>query len=169
MTVEVARFEVIDYIILVLMLAISAAIGLYYSFAVPAARTGDTKELFLAGRSLTLLPVMMSNAASFVSGADTSTLKQLLFILFLKILLKAFIDSHSNHFYLILTFLYYLSGVTLLGIPSEVYTYGGVYMWSCVAYFFSLPLVTFFFFPKYYHLNITSANEVWKLEFARIR
>ena len=71
MTMEVARFEVIDYVLLVLMLAISAAIGLYYSFAVPAARTGDTKELFLAGRSLTLLPVMMSNAASFISGANT--------------------------------------------------------------------------------------------------
>lgn len=54
----------------------------------------------------------------------------------------------------------FFPGVTLLGIPSEVYTYGSVYVWSCLAYYFSLPLVTFFFFPKYYDLNITSANEV---------
>lgn len=53
-----------DYLVFGLMLALSAAIGIYYGFF--AKKTGDTEEFLMAGRSMTTFPIAMSLIARSV-------------------------------------------------------------------------------------------------------
>ncbi|XP_069172596.1 sodium-coupled monocarboxylate transporter 2-like [Procambarus clarkii] len=69
MTVSVTeladRFTWIDYMVFGLMLALSAAIGIFYGCF---SKKQDTKEFLMAGKSMTTFPVAMSLIASFMSA-----------------------------------------------------------------------------------------------------
>lgn len=61
-----ANFVVWDYVVFVLMLVISAGIGVYYRFTGGKQKT--TNEYFLADRSIPIWPVSFSLMASFMSA-----------------------------------------------------------------------------------------------------
>lgn len=54
----------------------------------------------------------------------------------------------------------YLSAITLLGVPSEIYTYGAQYYVLIISYFFICFTVAVIFVPMFRRVNITCANEV---------
>ena len=54
----------------------------------------------------------------------------------------------------------FLSAVTILGFPSEVYFYGVQYAIGVLAYFIAAPIVVSVFVPVFYGLKLTSAYEV---------
>ena len=54
----------------------------------------------------------------------------------------------------------YLSAITLLGVPSEIYTYGAQYYVLIVSYFIICGTVAIIFVPMFRRVNITCANEV---------
>jgi Na+/proline symporter len=56
----------------------------------------------------------------------------------------------------------YLSAITLLGVPSEIYTYGAQYYVLVVSYFIICGVVGIVFVPMFRRINITCANEVSK-------
>ena len=55
-----------DYAVFVLLLAVSMCIGLYYGCT--GAKQNTTKEFFMAGRNMGVVPVSMSLVASFMSA-----------------------------------------------------------------------------------------------------
>lgn len=59
-------FQWADYLIFVLTLVISAAIGIWYAWK--DKRKQNTSEFLLGGREMTLLPVTLSLMASFLSA-----------------------------------------------------------------------------------------------------
>ena len=54
----------------------------------------------------------------------------------------------------------YLSAITLLGVPSEIYTYGGQYYVLILSYFLICSVVAIIFVPMFRRINLTCANEV---------
>ncbi|PAV57302.1 hypothetical protein WR25_23266 [Diploscapter pachys] len=53
----------------------------------------------------------------------------------------------------------YLSSISLLGFPAEVYFYGGMILWFFLVYLIAFPLVAFVFLPVLHRLNTTSIYE----------
>lgn len=53
----------------------------------------------------------------------------------------------------------FLSAVTLLGNPAEVYVYGFSLSLTALAFFFVVPLVCFLYLPVFYPLKLTSVFE----------
>ena len=54
----------------------------------------------------------------------------------------------------------YLSAITLLGVPSEIYTYGAQYYVLILSYFIICSAVAIVFVPMFHRVNVTCANEV---------
>ena len=54
----------------------------------------------------------------------------------------------------------FLSAITLLGVPAEVYTYGTQYYVVILSYFLICGVVGIVFSPMFRRLKVTSANEV---------
>ena len=54
----------------------------------------------------------------------------------------------------------YLSAITLLGVPSEIYTYGVQYCVLILSYFILCTTAAVIYAPVFYRLNLTSAHEV---------
>ena len=54
----------------------------------------------------------------------------------------------------------YLSAITLLGVPSEIYTYGVQYVVLILSYFILCTCAAVIYAPIFYRLNLTSAHEV---------
>ena len=111
-----AQFSAADYVVFVLVLVISAAIGLFYGFRGGGQKT--TKDFLMGGRSMSVLPVSLSLLASFMSA------------------------------------------ITLLGTPAEIYAYGTQYWLIWVGYCIMIPLVCLVFVPVFYQIGITSVFEV---------
>lgn len=57
----------------------------------------------------------------------------------------------------------YLSAITLLGVPSEIYTYGIQYVVLIFSYFILIGVAVVIFLPLFYRLQIVSSNEVMYL------
>ncbi|XP_072017033.1 sodium-coupled monocarboxylate transporter 1-like [Amphiura filiformis] len=53
----------------------------------------------------------------------------------------------------------FISPITLLGIPAEIYTYGGLYLDFLFSQCLLYPSIVFIFVPVFYGLKITSAYE----------
>lgn len=54
----------------------------------------------------------------------------------------------------------FMSGVTILGVPSEIYKFGIQYGLIVLSYTILIPLVSLVFVPIIYGLNLTSSYEV---------
>ena len=54
----------------------------------------------------------------------------------------------------------FLSAIAILGIPSEVYTYGLSFVLTAVGFTLLLLLSAFVYVPMFYNLKITSTNAV---------
>ena len=54
----------------------------------------------------------------------------------------------------------FLSAITLLGVPSEIFTYGAEYMVVLFSYIFVIAIGAIIFVPIFHGLRLTSAHEV---------
>merc|ERR1711962_1274732 len=59
----------------------------------------------------------------------------------------------------------YLSAITLLGVPSEIYTYGMQYTVLCFSYFILIGVGAIIFLPIFYNLQVVSSNEYLERRF----
>ena len=109
-------FSVWDYVVFVLFLAISVAIGLFYGCT--GKKQNTLSEFLMADRNMSVFPVALSLLASFMSA------------------------------------------ITLLGTPAEIYTYGTAYWMICLAPIFVAPISAYVFIPVFYSLQLTSVFEV---------
>ena len=116
----IATFSVADYVILSLMLCVSAAIGIYYALTGGKQRTSG--EFLMADRKLPMFPVAMSLLASFMSG------------------------------------------ITYLGVPADVYFNGTMFVWFALSHLISCFIISRTFVPVFYRLGITSVYEVMSHE-----
>lgn len=54
----------------------------------------------------------------------------------------------------------FMSAITILGVPAEIYTFGTEYWFIVVSYVFLFPITAHVFVPVFHGLDITSAYEV---------
>ena len=54
----------------------------------------------------------------------------------------------------------YCSGITILGIPGEVFTYGVQYWVVIFSFFITIPVTAIVYIPVFHGLGVTSAYEV---------
>ncbi|XP_074659559.1 sodium-coupled monocarboxylate transporter 1-like [Tubulanus polymorphus] len=59
----------------------------------------------------------------------------------------------------------FMSAITILGTPAELYVYGTQYMAIGLSYFFVCPLAAHVFIPMFYNLGVTSVFEYLELRF----
>ncbi|KAL4235718.1 Sodium-coupled monocarboxylate transporter 1 [Mactra antiquata] len=62
----------------------------------------------------------------------------------------------------------FLSSLTLLGTPSEVYTNGTMYIWIIVAMLIATAAATHLFMPVFYKLNKTSCFQYLEMRFGKL-
>ncbi|XP_028274985.1 sodium-coupled monocarboxylate transporter 1-like [Parambassis ranga] len=114
-------FMAADYVVIAIMLVVSAGIGVYYAWTSRAQRSSE--EFLTGGRKLTALPVSLSLTASFMSS------------------------------------------ITVLSHPAEVYQYGAIFGLIIIAYVLAIIISSEVFLPVFYRLAITSTNEYLELRF----
>ena len=56
----------------------------------------------------------------------------------------------------------FISAISLMGMPSEVYTYGVQYLVVVFSFVFVMAISSTIYAPLFYELRLTSANEVSK-------
>ncbi len=54
----------------------------------------------------------------------------------------------------------FMSAITLLGTPAEMYQFTTMYWWIGLSYFFVMAASAHIFIPIFYNLNVTSVYEV---------
>ena len=113
------KFGVINYVIFVFMLLVSAVIGVYYWWR----GQKNTEEFLLASRSMSTIPMTLSLVASFMSA------------------------------------------ITLLGVPAEIYTAGTQFLMSILGYPFIMEVVIHFYVPVYDELKLTTSYQYLELRF----
>uniref|UniRef100_A0AAY5F2M0 Solute carrier family 5 member 8 n=1 Tax=Electrophorus electricus TaxID=8005 RepID=A0AAY5F2M0_ELEEL len=116
-----ASFTLLDYVVFVFMLVISAGIGVYYAFIQGGQHS--SRDYLVGGRSLTAVPVALSLTASF------------------------------------------LSAITVLGTPVEVYLYGASFILTCLTFVLMVGISSELFLPIFYRLGITSTYEYLEMRF----
>ena len=57
----------------------------------------------------------------------------------------------------------FMSAITLLGTPAEMYNFTTVYLWIGLGYVISIGLSAHLYLPVFYNLKLTSAYEVMSL------
>ncbi|CAF1276918.1 unnamed protein product [Adineta steineri] len=104
--------SVIDYVVLVLLLLLSAVVGII--FGCVKSKKISTKEYFLADGEMRVFPTALSIMVSF------------------------------------------LSAITILGTPSEVYMSGTMFWYQAAAWSIASMVTAFIFMPKFREMNFTS-------------
>ncbi|KAK4008520.1 Uncharacterized protein APZ42_013873 [Daphnia magna] len=62
----------------------------------------------------------------------------------------------------------FMSAITLLGTPAEVYQYGTMYWLIVLAFFLVMPATNYLYMPIFYELHVTSAYEYLELRFSKL-
>ncbi|CAL1266292.1 unnamed protein product [Larinioides sclopetarius] len=112
-----------DYVVIALVLAVSASIGLYFRFT--GGRQKTLEEFLLAGRNMAVLPVAFSLLAT------------------------------------------YISAVSLLGIPAEIYLYGLKYSVCILGLLLGYLFCAYGCIPTYYDLNVSTSYEYLEIRFGK--
>ncbi|XP_046352866.2 sodium-coupled monocarboxylate transporter 1-like [Haliotis rufescens] len=60
----------------------------------------------------------------------------------------------------------FLSALTLLGTPAEMYNYTTMFWWLCLAFVFAMVIASVVFIPFFYNLNVTSVFQYLELRFS---
>ncbi|XP_029048818.1 sodium-coupled monocarboxylate transporter 1-like isoform X1 [Osmia bicornis bicornis] len=119
---ERGYFHWADWLVFALMLAVSAAAGLWHY---RRAQKSSTEDYLLGGKSMSLFPVSASLVASFISG------------------------------------------VTILGTPAEIYNFGTQYWITIISIFFSGVVVATVYAPVFVSLGLNSVYEYLEIRFNR--
>ncbi|KAH8311680.1 hypothetical protein KR044_007468 [Drosophila immigrans] len=119
--IEDLRFGLTDYTVFIVMLAISAAIGVYFGFFAKAKNTTD--EYLRGGKKMQALPI----AISLVSSQ--------------------------------------LSGVAIMSVPAENYTFGFTFIFAVLAMIPTIPIVIYIIVPTFYDNNIVNCYEYLEMRF----
>lgn len=70
-------------------------------------------------------------------------------------------DRRMNHWPVSISILVsFLSAITLLGLPAEIYTYGTQFYVTIIGYFVICGVVSTVFIPMFRRIHITCVNEV---------
>ena len=112
----IGQFVMIDYMIFIITVLISAGIGAFYAI-LDRKRVNNT-DYHLGGKNMSVFPVAMSLMVTFMSA------------------------------------------LTLLGNPAEIYNYNTMFMWIIVALSFAIFGATHIFIPFFFKLQVTSTIEV---------
>ncbi|KAH8381429.1 hypothetical protein KR093_004778 [Drosophila rubida] len=119
--IEDLRFGLTDYTVFVIMLSISASIGVYFGFFAKAKNT--TEEYLRGGKKMQALPI----AISLVSSQ--------------------------------------LSGVAIMSVPAENYTFGFTFIFAVLAMIPTIPIVIYIIVPTFYDNNIVNCYEYLEMRF----
>ncbi|KAF5284019.1 hypothetical protein FQR65_LT13626 [Abscondita terminalis] len=114
-------FSWVDYTVLVVLLCISVAVGIYYGFF--GTKQNTIEQYMHGGKKMKPFPIAMSLTASHVSG------------------------------------------ITLLGLPAEIYLYGTQLMVCPLTVVLLMLSMAYIFLPVYYKLQLPSSFEYLKLRF----
>ncbi|CAF1129491.1 unnamed protein product, partial [Rotaria sordida] len=115
--------SVVDYILLVLLLLSSAAIGIVFGFI--KSKKNSAKEFLLADGGMGVFPTAMSIMVSFISA------------------------------------------ITLLGTPNEVYLNGTMYCYAAISWTIASVVAALVFMPKFRAMGFTSAYNYLEVRFDR--
>ncbi|XP_060645921.1 sodium-coupled monocarboxylate transporter 1-like [Drosophila nasuta] len=119
--IEDLRFGLTDYTVFVVMLSMSAAIGVYFGFFAKGKNTTD--EYLRGGKKMQTLPI----AISLVSSQ--------------------------------------LSGVAIMSVPAENYSFGFTFIFAVLAMIPTIPIVIYIIVPTFYDNNILNCYEYLELRF----
>ena len=61
----------------------------------------------------------------------------------------------------------FMSAITLLGLPAEIYSSGLMFFYINISYIIGTPICAFFFLPVFFNLKCTSAYEYLELRFGK--
>ena len=115
-TGQVKEFGVVDYVLFILTLLISAGIGIFY--AIWDRKKNTPQDFLLGGRNMSVFPVALSLMVTFMSA------------------------------------------LTVLGKPAEIYNYHTMFWWLVVAVLLAMIFAANVFIPFFYRLGVTSTFEV---------
>ncbi|KAK3091104.1 hypothetical protein FSP39_017149 [Pinctada imbricata] len=62
----------------------------------------------------------------------------------------------------------FMSAITLLGTPAEMYNYTTIYWWIGLGYFFVILISTTIYIPIFYRLRVTSSYEYIEMRFGKV-
>ena len=113
----ILKFDVSNYLVFALMLAVSAGIGVWFWLK----GRGTSEEFLLADRSMGTLPLAMSLVASFMSA------------------------------------------ITLLGTPAEIYVSGSQFVIICLAMPLVMAATAHLYLPVYQQLHLATAYQYLSL------
>ena len=112
-------FNAYDYSVFVLMLCISAGIGVYFGFFSKGDET--TEEYLHGGKQMKTLPIAISLVAS------------------------------------------QLSGISIMTIPAEMYSFGVHWFFNVISTVVTIPLLNWVIIPVFYNNNISNCYEVCRI------
>lgn len=146
--VENFRFHLIDYLVFGAMLVFSASVGVYYGYF-------NKNE---KSKKKTTSPTFdCDNTYEEKNHGDFGSKSMLEYLLGSR-KLKSFPVAMS----LVAS---YISGVTVLGTPAEIYNYGTQYWLIVVAIFFMSFVVSYVYLPVFCTLKVGSSYEYLELRF----
>lgn len=141
------RFHLIDYLVFGGMLVFSASVGVYFGYFKKSKKT-------------------LNNKASTSTFSDDSTYEEKQSGDFgSKSMLEYLLGSRKLKTFPVAMSLVasYISGVTVLGTPAEIYNYGTQYWLIVVAIFFMAFVVSYVYLPVFCSLKVGSSYEVKQL------
>ncbi|XP_055904619.1 sodium-coupled monocarboxylate transporter 2-like [Eupeodes corollae] len=114
-------FGIEDYTILILMLALSTGIGIYFAFF--SVKNNTVNEYLLGGKRMTTWPIAISLIAS------------------------------------------QLSGISVIAIPAEMYSFGFTYVFIVSSMIVIVPILCYVIVPVFFNNNISNCYDYLQLRF----
>lgn len=135
-SLHLQRFGFVDYMFFIFMLFLCILIGLYFGFYKKREASAEV-EYLMGGRQMSVFPISLSLIARYTELLGCSTYKNS----------TLFFNS-------------FISGITLLGLPTEVYLHGIQYVYVSLGVLLMGIVMSVFYLPVFYGLQITSSYEV---------
>ncbi|CAF1423382.1 unnamed protein product [Adineta ricciae] len=118
-----STLSVFDYVVLIILLLLSALIGIIFGFV--KSKKASSEEFFLADGKMHMFPTALSITVSF------------------------------------------LSAITILGTPSEVYMSGTMFWYQAAAWSIASMITAFVFMPKFREMKFTSIYQYLEKRFGQ--
>nr|CAD7263334.1 unnamed protein product [Timema shepardi] len=165
---EIKFFSWVDYVVFGAMLAVSFFIGIYHGFKSCYRRSpnlqgqSESGEFLTANGKLGTIPVALSMLARRLTYACHFLGSQEYWV---AILLRIAYISYSLH--PVNERARFLSSITLMGQPAEVYQFGSQLWLFGISSILSIPVIGYYFIPFFHKLNVASAYKYFGDRFNR--